>query len=253
MIKIFINKRIRKYFRFRNYLPKIMFGRVFTEVLLGHMEPVNYMDGWPMKPFNGQVRRLMQISLIANKFKPNYAIETGTYLGTTTIYLAAMVTEQTYTIEINKKRALSARRRFEENYSDLMINCFIGDSILELTRILKDIPTKDKRLIAYLDSHGYGILPTTDELQALNNWGQDWIAIIDDFKVNTDPGYGFDIYNGVEVGLSIVPELPGLQVWVTKENSILETGAKRGTGYVFTDKSASRMDQNVMLNLQRVR
>ena len=108
-------------------------------------------------------------------------------------------------------------------------------------------------MIAYLDSHGHGILPTAAELHALNNWGQDWIAIIDDFKVDADPGYGFDVYNDVEVGMNIVPEIPGLQVWVTKENSILETGAKRGTGYVFTEKSASQMGPSIMLNLQRVR
>jgi len=164
-----------------------------------------------------------------------------------------MVTERTYTIEIDKNIALNAKKRFEKNNPNLDICCIVGDSVSELTNILKNIPNEEKKVIAYLDSHWFDKVPTSGEIEALYSWGDNWIAVIDDFKVDKDPGYGFDIYGGVEISISTVPNLPGLQVWVPIESSTRETGAKRGTGYVFTKKTIDLMTPKVLQNLNRVR
>jgi len=247
-----INK-YRKYFRFRNYIPKFKFNRVLSEILLDRIDRLYFMDWWSIKPFNGQVRRTLVICLIAKDFEPNLAIETGTYFGTTTTYLCGLVTERTFTIEINQKYASAAKRRFDLNFSDFKIDCVTGDSEIEITKILSTVPNHNKNVIAYLDAHWTGKVPTTTEIEALYNWGNNWIAIVDDFKVDSDLGYGFDVHDGFEVNLSTIPKLPGLQVWVPRESSKLETGARRGTAYIFTEKSISQITQSTLANLQRIR
>ena len=250
--KNIINK-YRKYFRFRNYIPMFKFNRVLSEILLDRIDKLHFMDWWSIRPFNGQVRRTVQICLIAEDFKPNYAIETGTYFGTSTTFLCGLVTDQTFTIEINEKYAKAAKKRFALNYSDFKIDCITGDSEIEVIKILSAIPNHNKNVIAYLDAHWTGKVPTTTEIEALYNWGDNWIAIVDDFKVDSDLKYGFDVHDGFEVDLSTVPKLPGLQVWVPSEISKSETGARRGTAYIFTEKSISQITQRTLTNLQRIR
>jgi len=251
-LKNIIN-RFRKYFRFRDYLPEFYFNRIVSEILLDHIDLLYFADWWSIRPFNGQARRTFQICLIANDFKPDYAIETGTYFGTSTIYLSGLVKESTYTVEINEKYAKVAKKRFEQNYSDLKIECIIGDSKKEVRKILNTIHSQNLNVIAYLDAHWIGKVPTSTEIEELYNWGSNWIAIVDDFKVDFDLGYGFDVHDGVEVDSSTVPNLPGLQIWVPGEISKLETGAKRGTAYIFTETSINQMTQGTLANLQRIR
>ena len=251
-IKEFINRYIRKYFRFRDYLPEFRFGRVISEILLEHIEPYHYMDGWSMKPFNGQVRRLQNICLINNAFKPDFCIETGTYLGTTTTFLAGLSSIKTYTFEISPESASQAKNRFVNNYPYLNIQLVTGDSAIELPKILSTL-SPDVKIFVYLDSHWLYEVPTAQEINFLNEWGGNWIAVIDDFKIDHDPGYGFDAYNGEIVGPDVVPHLNGLEIWIPKEKSEYETGARRGTGYIFTKLSIKFMNQEIMQNLTRIR
>lgn len=250
--KNIINK-YRKYFRFRDHIPMFKFNRILSEILLDRIDKLYFIDWWSIRPFNGQVRRTLQICLIAKDFKPNYAIETGTYFGTSTTYLCGLVTERTFTIEISQEYAKAAKKRFEKNYSDFEIECIVGDSEIEVIKILSAIPNQNKNVIAYLDAHWTGKVPTTAEIEALYNWGENWIAIVDDFKVDSDLGYGFDVHDGFEVNISTIPKLHGLQIWIPSEMSKLETGARRGTAYIFTEKSISQITQSTLTNLQRIR
>ena len=251
-LKEFLNRDIRKYFRLRDYLPEFKFGRVASEILIEHIEPYRYMDGWSMKPFNGQVRRLQNICLINNAFKPDFCVETGTYLGTTTTFLAGLPNIKTYTFEINPESASHAKNRFVNNYPYLNIELVTGDSTVELPKILRTL-NPDVKMFVYLDSHWLYEVPTAQEINFLNEWGSNWIAVIDDFKVEHDPGYGFDTYNKEIVGPDVVPHINGLEIWVPKEKSQYETGARRGTGYIFTELSIKYMNQEVMQNLIRIR
>ena len=57
--------------------------------------------------------------------------------------------------------------------------------------ILSQLP-KSERVIAYLDAHWESYIPTAVEIESLISWGGPWIALIDDFKIETDLTYGFD-------------------------------------------------------------
>jgi cephalosporin hydroxylase len=229
-----------------------MFGRVISEIFLEHIQPYQYMDEWHMKPFNGQVRRIQNICLITSAFKPDFCIETGTYLGTTTTFLAGLSNSKTFTFEINSKSASQAKKRFVNNYPCLDIDLITGNSAVELPKILQNLH-RNKKIFVYLDSHWVHEVPTAQEINILNAWGKNWIAVIDDFKIDHDPGYGFDAYDQVEVGPEVVPRINGLEVWVPKEKSKFETGARRGTGYIFTELSIKSMNHEILQNLIKIR
>ncbi len=237
----------------RDHSPKFYLNRDFSPVILDHIEPAVYMDHWSVQPFNGQARRISSIFALADAFAPTHVIETGTYLGSSTPYLASVADGPTYTIEIEEHFATRARRRFEDNHPALQIELVLGDSARQIVNVLQRIPAQDSAVLAYLDAHWLDQIPTTSELLALESWGGCWMAIIDDFKVDGDEGFGFDQYGDVVIGPGIVPDIPDVQIWVPAQPSERETGAKRGTGYVFTASALARIPSHAFAGLRRVR
>ena len=225
------------YSRLRYRLPNFVFGVHLSELLLDHIAPAVYFDKWMIQPFNGQAVRWNTISAISRKFDASVAIETGTFLGSSTPYLSSLVFGKTYSIEINQETFRKTSRRFRENHSHLDIELVLGDSAIEIRNILKKLDPNTTRIIAYLDAHWLDAIPTSDELLALTQWGGAWVAIVDDFKVPNDDGYGFDFYGSTIIGADVVPKGCGISIFVPRVSSDLETNAKRGTGYLFNNKS----------------
>jgi hypothetical protein len=213
-------------------LPRFYFGQQFSEFCLDHIKPHIYFDRWSIQPFNGQARRMSVIWQISRVFKPTVGIETGTFLGSSTPYLSSMVERDIYTIEIDKNTFLLAKERFEKNNHQKNIKLILGDSVHQIDNILSDLNANSDRVIAYLDAHWYDAIPTTDEIQSLINWGGSWVAIIDDFKIPNDPGYKFDSYGEIEIGKDILPAEPDLCLYIPNVSSALETGRRKGTGYI---------------------
>ena len=152
--------------KLRLLTPKFFFGPLFSDFLLDHIKPHIYFDRWHIQPFNGQAQRMSTISKICRDFSPNVGIETGTYLGSSTPYLAAMVSEEMYTIEIDPSVGARADERFKKNHPNSQIHLQIGDSISEIVKILGKVDPKSKRVVAYLDAHWYEAVPTTKEINS---------------------------------------------------------------------------------------
>jgi predicted O-methyltransferase YrrM len=238
---------------FRKSVPRFFFSVPFSYLLLDHIEPFVFMDNWSSLPFNGQARRMSTIASIAANADFGVVIETGTYLGSSTPYLAGLFSCQTYTVEIDKHFAERAQSRFITNHSSLKISSLVGDSAELVAKILKNVP-RDKLVFAYLDAHWLDAIPTNQEIKHLIEWGGDWVAVIDDFLIASDPGYKFDSYGDKVIGLGIIPQNSELQVWIPRESSDLETGVRSGTGYVFSSAAlAEGFPENVFRNLTRVR
>ena len=225
------------FLRLRYRLPNFVFGVGFSELFLDHIAPAVYFDRWMIQPFNGQAIRWNTISAIARKLDASVAIETGTFLGSSTPYLSSLVSGKTYSIEISSETLRKTARRFRENHSQRNIELILGDSAIEIKNVLKKLDPDKIRVIAYLDAHWLGAIPTSDELIALTQWGGTWVAIVDDFKVPHDDGYGFDLYGDTIIGCDVVPKESGISIFVPSVSSNLETNAKRGTGYLFNEKS----------------
>ena len=221
-------------------------------ILIEKIHPADYMDNWTNLPFNAQSIRMQTISTIYLGFKPEFTIETGTHIGSSTTPLAAMTEGKTFTIEIEPKYRDVARERFNRNHPALNIESVLGDSAVEMRKILTSIP-KSSKLIAYLDAHWLADIPTYSELEALIEWGGCWIAIIDDFKVEGDAGYKFDSYGAVTIGNDIVPiHNSDLEIWVPRIPASRETGARSGTGYVFSSSADVLIPEWARQNLRRV-
>jgi hypothetical protein len=210
--------------------PKFYFGRNLSIFILHYIDPYIYMNKWFSRPFNGQVSRHKQIQQISNVVKPDVAVETGTFLGTSTPYLATMVSGNTYTIEFVAKYAKKARMRFESEFQNLRITLIEGNSVKEIQRLLRTIPPTST-ILAYLDAHWEKELPTAQELNELLQWGDNWVAVIDDFKIPGDDSYGFDQYGDLVVDQSLIPQ--GVRLMVPNQSAKSESGARKGTGYVF--------------------
>lgn len=218
--------------KLRLMMPKFYFGQQFSEFCLDHIRPHVYFDKWAIQPFNGQARRMAVVWQIAKSLKPTVGIETGTFLGSSTPYLATMVEKEMYTIEIDQKTFELATERFLKNNHQNNIRIILGDSVVQTQKILCGLDPKKDRVLSYLDAHWYDAIPTTDEINALINWGGSWIAIVDDFKIESDPGYRYDSYGMVEIGKEILPSNKDLRLYIPNISSEYETGRRKGTGYI---------------------
>lgn len=183
---------------------------------------------------NGQRNRLRTAYLLGEIIQPEVAIESGSYLGTTTQYLTAIAATKTYSIEINPRFSGVAKNRLKLDVAAGRVTIIDGNSAEKLPLILKELDPKETRILAYLDAHWLEYIPLHAELEALITWGGDFAAIIDDFYIPTDEGYGFDQYENHRVDISHVPSNSGVSVWIPSEGSATESGACRGTAYVFS-------------------
>ena len=239
-----VSRALNALFRFG---PKFYLGRDFSNFILHYIDPYLYMNKWFSRPFNGQVSRHVQIQQIANSIKPDDAIETGTFLGTSTPYLATLVSGDTYTIEFLAKYAKKARMRFESEFKFLSITLIEGNSVNEIQKLLRTIPSSSV-VLAYLDAHWELELPTAQELNELLLWGNNWVAVIDDFKVPGDDSYGFDQYGELVVDQSLIPN--GVRIMVPNQSAKSESGARKGTAYVF---GPAYKDRNLAEDFQNLR
>jgi len=239
--------------KLRDVSPRFFLPSAFAPLLVDHVEPHVFMDEWSVQPFNGQVHRIAAITAIAKALRPTIAIETGTYLGSSTPYLAGLAERGAITIEIDSFNADRAEQRFRRNHPALSIELLRGDSAELMRKALSQLNPETDRVLAYLDAHWHDQIPTTSELQALDDWGGLWVAVIDDFLVPGDPGYGHDSYGSTIIGPDIVPVSEGLKVWVVAAPSSKETGALRGTGVVLPDNVVGLLDASVTSQLRRVR
>ena len=224
-------------------------------LIMHKFPPYAFMDSWYAQSFNGQIKRTAKIVEIAENFKPTTIVETGTFLGSSTAALASLTHGPVYTLEINEKFAQKAKTRFLKNHPHRRIELIEGDSTAILEALLPKLNAENinSRVLFYLDAHWEEHIPTYDELEIINAHLENWIAIIDDFKVDHDSGYGFDTYSSGTVDISVVPKALDVEVWVPKGSSRDETGAKRGTAYVFSKNSAMNIPKITFENLIRVK
>lgn len=208
-------------------------------------------DGWPWwtSPFNGQSRRIYNCCVLAAYLRPNFAIETGTYVGSSTYLLSGLGVQKTFSVEIDEYYAAIARKRHWQLIEEGHLEILEGSSKDLLPQILKGISTED-RTILYLDAHWGDYLPIVDEIKSLIDWGGVYLAIIDDFQVPNFLGYGFDAYGNSVVGPSAIPTGSGLSLWTPDENEKCETGARRGTGYLFSKHALDLIPKAVFKQLK---
>jgi len=142
--------------------------------------------------FNRQRMRLRVFRDISARILFENYVETGTYLGLTTRFLAGEAKRRqasVYSCEINDDYYRIAKGTVGaiENVS---LHC--GNSV-DFLRSLSAKVSEEVNFV-YLDAHGRSYLPLRDELLVLRNWPKT-VIMIDDFKVPHDEGFGWDKYD----------------------------------------------------------
>jgi len=181
-------------------------------------------------PFNGQTVRQELFRVLINEFAPVALVETGTYLGTTTEFIA-QTGLPVHSVEERPRNYGFARMRL---WRKRFVHLHHGDS-REVLRSLFNGPLRlldGQTLFAYLDAHWNPDLPLAEELDIIFDNCPAAIVMIDDFQVPSDPGYAYDDYGA---GNSLTPAyiapmrlVHRLEAYYPSTPSSEETGARRG-------------------------
>src|SRR6185503_7616085 len=116
-------------------------------------------------------------------------IETGTFRGSTTLFLAHNSGgAPVFTSEVNTRVFETARRRLRAFQNLHMYN-------LDSRQVLKTADlARYRRPFFYLDAHWLADLPLSEEINVICQKWVDYVVMVDDFQVPDDPGYGYDDY-----------------------------------------------------------
>lgn len=178
--------------------------------------------------FNGQRSRAEVFNTVLRAFDCESIIETGTYLGNTTRYMAEMISVPVHSCEANPVFFAIASKELAEIQN---VELFLGDSRVFLSDLVSR-GVHQQRSFLYLDAHWNRDLPLIEEIEVIaGNWSE-FVLMIDDFQVPGDDGYGFDDY-GVGKRLALrdfgsVFERNGLVPFFPRAPSAEETGHLRG-------------------------
>lgn len=153
--------------------------------------------------FSKDIEVWQQFCELFKQFERNVIIETGTYLGQSTIDLAKLA--PVYTTEIRKEYQDQAKERCKDAPNPIIF--LLGDSAEILQdAILKLV--KNEKPIIFLDAHWYGDNILARELKVLSEFYANKevkpVMIMHDFKVPGHPEYGWDSYNGQAFEWSVV-------------------------------------------------
>lgn len=176
---------------------------------------------------NGMRHRQKAVEAILKAIDPALVVETGTYKAHTTRWLAARA-RRVVTIELNPEfhRAALATTRDLAN-----VSCLVGSSDDVFASGALPIGPGD-RVVFYLDAHWNEHLPLRAELAWIRANVPNAVVVIDDFKVEGDPGYGFDDYGDVTGRLTLDYIRPAIgnafRGWFPAARSEAETGKRRG-------------------------
>ena len=176
---------------------------------------------------NGQRWRCLMFAELVHKTEPKAIVETGTYRGTTTEWLAAFQLP-VLSCEAHPENYGFSRARLQATPN---VRVLKADSRAFLRQLLGG-PFGDGRNLFYLDAHWNTDLPLAEELEIIFGRSLDSVVVIDDFEVPGDPGYAFDDYGGGKAltleYISPMVDRFKLRAHYPTTSSAEETGAVRG-------------------------
>ena len=141
-----------------------------------------------LEEFNGDYHISKNFLKLREKFNITHAVELGTCLGSTSIWLGKNFTKVD-TIEINVDFGQIAKERFiEANLHNISLHIGNTTDILPLISI-------DDNSIIFIDSHWYDVCPMIEELTIIALKGIKPVIAIHDFYV-PEENLGYDEIHG---------------------------------------------------------
>lgn len=166
--------------------------------LMASLKPLDFKSNTDVG-FNDQRFRKEIFSELNLVFQFEKIVETGTFSGNTTGYFSAQSGLPIDTAEISELFYYVAKKRLSDHENITLYNM---DSVSMLSKLASNPENTKKKTFFYLDAHWYDNLPLTEEIETICKNYSDYVIMIDDFKVENDPGYKYDDY-GVGKSLSL--------------------------------------------------
>ncbi len=178
-------------------------------------------------PFNGQPLRQAIFEAVLARVPVKAIIETGTYRGVTTRFMAERFAGPIQTVEVNPVWAVYAAHQLHD-LPTVTAQC--QDSRTFLVRHLIANRYGGGPVLFYLDAHWQDDLPLLDEVTIIAGYMRDALVLVDDFAVPGDPGYSSDDYGpGKRLDLPyLAPVLAQFSGVFFPVDSAREGGSRRG-------------------------
>jgi len=192
-------------------------------------------------PFNGQIGRQALFLELHRTCSFRAIVETGTYRGGTTEFMARRTAVPVYTVESAPRHYHYAHRRLRRCPG---VRLELGDSVDFLEKLARDPAVPRDNLFFYLDAHWWERLPLREEIETIRRHWPDSIIMIDDFEVPGDPGYRFDDCGpGKRLGVDILSFLPkpGPKMLFPTCPSSRESGSRKGCVVLADGEAAHRI------------
>lgn len=189
------------------------------------MSPQEYIEQ-NAKGFEGDWFLHHEIICLVEEHGISLIIETGTYMGATTLQFAGMA-DRVETIEANPEYYAIASAKF---------NCKnISHHLGRSEDILGEVLSKTENTLFFLDAHWGSNNPLLQELKIITDAKIRPVIVIHDFKVPGFPEFGFDSYDGQDYEwdwiAASIEEIYGKNGYTYHYNSVAE-GAKRGVIFI---------------------
>jgi hypothetical protein len=212
-------------------LIKRILGRLFGPVVVGALDYYRFpamRESWG-GPLNGQEQRQLMVESLFSHLEIGAVVETGTFRGTTTRFLADMCDGPVISVEADP-RAYGFARMALRRVPDVRL--LHDDSRSALEKVVGSPLLAHRRVLYYLDAHWGEDLPLREEITTLFGGSTKALVLIDDFEVPDDPGYTYDDYGaGKALTLDYLDgprQAFDLRVYFPAAPAANETGAKRG-------------------------
>lgn len=176
-------------------------------------------------PFNGQCFRQRMVTDLLSLCAPAAIVETGTYRGETTAFLARNSRAPVFTTEANPRNFSFASRRLRR-FNNVTVYFMDSRKFLRSLELSTEIP-----VFFYLDAHWGPDVPLQEETDLIFERFPNFLIMIDDFQVPDDSGYGYDDYGfGKTLSLSDFPfhQKGQMSLYFPNCPSDAETGSRRG-------------------------
>lgn len=197
---------------------------------------------------NGQIKRKAVFEEIVKRIKFDAIVETGTNLGFSTGYMASFSSLPVFSCEIDPLRYTLSKKILAPHFNNIIL---IQSNSIDYLKQIQNTKQRDT-LFFYLDAHWYKYLPLREEIEIIGSCWENVVILIDDFKVNGDPGYSYDNYGKVgTLELDFILDLVAKYQFSYSFPSFKaseETGAKRG--YIILSKGSCKPDIEQMQSLK---
>ncbi len=148
-----------------------------------------------MTRFNGDSILASLIDEIITYFNISSLIETGTFLGATSLIMAQQYSKlPILTCEVEKKIYNIAIRVLKRHKNVRIENISSEKFLKKLFKYKKNYQTIFKFPLIYLDAHWYDFWPLQSEIKEISNELNKTIIVIHDFEVPNNPEFNYYVY-----------------------------------------------------------